>query len=164
MFWRKPSVIVFDSLVLGADANLTAEAGAGGTMRKLVTLLILGLSTGLSGCVTQETRRGFSLQTLPGDLRCKVLAYDGEIVIRQNKANGNRSVWGLGKCPRTLPGTEDAKIWRQERITIPVPHVALIQTRRNKQGIVQTISVRRNYNIRRLDRFAYVWVKHPQVQ
>lgn len=123
--------------------------------------LLAGLLFGLaSSCTTVEPHTGFALSALEGDRRCRVLSYNGEVIVRENKANGNRSAWGVGKCPRLLPGGAGAKIWRQARITVPTAHVATLQTKRNPAGVVQTITIRRNHNYKRPGQFSYVWFKH----
>lgn len=124
-------------------------------------LFIIPLAALCACSVTNSSREGFVLTDLEGRPGCRVLTYDGEVIIRQNKSNGNRSVWGVGKaCPKLLPGSSDTKIWRQARIKVPNRHVAQMQTKRNVAGVVQTITVRRNHNYKRHERFAYVWFKH----
>lgn len=147
--------------------DMTASRAAGraactaSTGRRSTSAGVLLACAALASCTTSASHDGFGLQRLGQWPSCQVLTYRGEPVIRQVGQTERKSMWGLGKCPKTRPDHADTTIWVQKWIDV-APHVATMTTKIRDDGTYQRITIRRNYSLRQPNYFRYIWVRHKR--
>lgn len=96
--------------------------------RTIKTLVFLTFGGVLTGCVNNGEPQPFYLAAVPENPNCKVLARGDGPIIRIDEYK-NKSIFGVGECPKGYPHIKGAGVWTMADISVNGERSAKVRTK-----------------------------------